>query len=288
MPDVNHPGLHQHIEAKEARSDMSMISDAQQAVEIVIGEPSPWRVPRIIGGAIFGFLLILVWKCSEVVGPNEQAYRTMFGRARFEYYDSGEGNWWKRYKERHVNKRIVRKLRKGEFSNQPHLQLLYGKPKTYGPGRYFKIPFTVLSFQKMDATPKNIDFDVFVEWEGQFRGSVQPIQLVVRVACLYVWDLSAQDVESTLNGIAKEMFRRILEHLKADEYIKEAEKVKRMFVKLSYEEFKKHGAAIERINIAAATPQTQGWIANAILQSGDATPVTIGAALAATGNGSSC
>ena len=265
---------------------MSMIDEAQKAVGYVVGEPSPWRIPRIIGGTILGALLLLLWKCSEVIGPNEQAYRTMFGRARFVYFDTGEGSWWKRFKERRANKRVVRNLRKGELSNQPHLQLAYGRPKIYGPGRYFKVPFTVLSFQKMDATTKNIDVNVFVEWKDQFRGADQPIQLVVRVACFYVWDLSAQDVEGTLNGVAKELFRRILGHLEADNYINDVNKVKRMFAKLGYSEFKRYGAEIERINVAAAIPKTEGWIANAIMNSGTNNPAVLGAALASTSNGS--
>lgn len=263
-----------------------MFDDAEKAITWAIGAPSPWRWPRIIITGVVALVGLILWKCTEVVEANEQAYRMMFGRVRFVYYDSGEGGWRKRYKERRVNRRKVRELRKGPLSNQPHLQLQYGEPKHYGPGRYLKIPFSALSFKKMDATPKNINFDVFVEWEGQFRGANQPIQLVVRVVELFLWDLSTQNVEGTLTGIAKELFRQIKEQLGANEYIRNAEEVKRSFIEKSEEEFGHYGAAIERVNIAAAIPQTEGWIANAILQSGNPTAsVAVAATLAAQSNG---
>lgn len=264
-----------------------MFDDAQKLVEFVVGEPSEWRIPRIIVGVIVGAVLILLWKCSEVVGSNEQAYRTMFGRARFVYKDSGEGSRWKRFRERRVNCRKVRELRKGPLSNQPHLQLDYGKPKHYGPGRYFKVPFTVLNFVKMDATPKNIDFDVIVEWQGQSRGIRQPIQLVVRVADMFLWDLAAQNIESTLNGIAKELFCQILEQLGADVYMSDVEQVKRLFIERGEAEFDRYGAAIERVNIGAGNPITEGWIASAIRDGNSIDGTTIGGAVVTRANGSS-
>ncbi len=264
-----------------------MFDDAQKVVEFVIGEPSPWRIPRIVIGAVVGAVLILIWKCSEVVGPNEQAYRMMFGRAKFIYKDSGEGSRWKRRKERQINRRKVRELRKGPLSNQPHLQLEYGEPKRYGPGRYFRVPFTVLSFVKMDATPKNIDFDVIVEWPGQSRGTRQPIQLVIRVADMFLWDLSTQDVEGTLNGIAKEVFRQILEQLGADTYIADAERVKHLFIEQCKEEFARYGAAIERVNIGASNPITEGWIASAIRDGSNIDSSVIGGVIVARTNGTS-
>ncbi len=262
-----------------------MFDDAQKLVEFVIGEPSEWRLPRIIIGVIVGVVVISLWKCSEIVGPNEQAYRTMFGRARFVYKDSREGSRQKRYRERRANRRKVRELRKGPLSNQPHLQLKYGRPKHYGPGRYFRIPFTVLSFVKMDATPKNIDFDVIVEWPGQSSGTRQPVQLIIRVADMFLWDLSTQDVEGTLNGIAKELFRQILEQLGADEYIRNTELVKQLFIEQSEATFSHYGAAIERVNIGAGNPITEGWIADAIRDGGNIDSAAIGGVLVARSHG---
>ena len=140
-----------------------MFDDAQKAITWAVGAPSPWRWPRIILTGVIGLVGFILWKCTEVVDANEQAYRMAFGRVRFDYYDSGEGGRWKRFKERRRSKAIVRKLRKGRLSNKPYLQMRYGKPKIYGPGRYLKIPFSALSFVKMGATTKNINTSVFVE-----------------------------------------------------------------------------------------------------------------------------
>lgn len=264
-----------------------MFDDAQKVVEFVIGEPSEWRIPRIIIAVVVGAVLFTLWKCSEVMGSNEQSYRTMFGRARFVYYDSGEGGRWRRYRERRANKRTVRELRKGPLSNQPHLQLQYGRPKHYGPGRYFRIPFTVLSFVKMDATPKPINFDVVVEWPEQSRGTRQPIQLVVRVADMFLWDLSTQNVEVTLIGIARELFNQILKQLGTDEYIRNAELVKQLFIEQSEATFGHYGAAIECVNIGAGNPITEGWIASAIRDGSNNASAITGGAIVAHGNGSS-
>ena len=101
------------------------------------------------------------------------------------------------------------------------------------------------------------------------RGADQPIQLVLRVANLFLWKLATQNVEGILEGIAKEDFRIIQDELGADEYIDNAEEVKRLFTARSEECFARYGAAIDRINIAKAVPKTEGWIANAIAQSGN-------------------
>lgn len=246
-----------------------MWDDAQKAVTWAIGAPSPWRWPRIAITGVIGLIGLVLWKCTEVVEANEQAYRMAFGRVKFVYYDSGEGGWWKRYKERRHGRILVRKLRKGSMSNKPYLQMRYGRPKIYGPGRYLKIPFSALSFVKMDATTKNIDISVFVEWPEQWRGADQPIQLVLRVANLFLWKLATQNVEGILEGIAKEDFRIIQEELGADTYISNANEVKRLFKQRSKKVFARYGAAIDRINIAKAVPKTEGWIANAIAQSGN-------------------
>lgn len=263
-----------------------MFDDAQKTITWAIGAPSPWRWLRIITTGVIGLVGLILWKCTEVIEANEQAYRMAFGRVKFVYYDSGEGGWWKRYRERRHGKIVVRKLRKGGMSNKPYLQMRYGRPKIYGPGRYLKIPFSALSFVKMDATTKNIDISVFVEWPGQMRGADQPIQLVLRVANLFLWKLSTQHVEGILEGIAKEDFRIIQEDLGADEYIGNASEVKRLFKQRSKKVFARYGAAIDRINIAMAVPRTEGWIANAIMQSGNREVATVaGATLVPQSNG---
>ncbi len=259
---------------------MSMIEDGQKAVELVIGAPSPWRWPRIILGVLGAGIVFLLWKCSEIVGPEEQALRTTFGRVKFVYNDDGETTRWRRFKARHRNKRKVRELRRGPDSNKPYLQLEYGRPKIYGPGRYLKIPFTI-NYIKEDATARNIDLSVFVEWVDQFRGSDQPIQLIVRVANVFLWRLSAQDIEGTLKGIAEEKFREIQEQLGADKYIGDAAEVKKLFHEQASREFGHFGAEILRINIAKAVPRTEGWLAQAIASLNTTTPV-IAAAVATT------
>lgn len=260
---------------------MSMIEDGQKAVELVIGAPSPWRWPRIILGVLGTGIVFLLWKCSEIVGPEEQALRTTFGRVKFIYNDDGEPTRWRRHKARRHNKRKVRELRRGSDSNKPYLQLAYGSPKVYGPGRYLKIPFTI-SYIKEDSTSRNIDTSIFIEWAGQFRGADQPIQLVVRVASVFLWRLSGQDIPGTLKGIADEKFREIQEQLGADRYSSDAVEVKRLFFEQAEKEFTDFGAEILRINIAKAVPRTEGWLAQAIAgQSPSATPA-LAAAIAVT------
>ena len=103
---------------------------------------------------------------------------------------------------------------------------------------------------------------------------------------MFLWDLSTQDVEGTLNGIAKEGFRKILEQLGADEYTGNVERVKELFIEQSKDEFGHYGAAIERVSIGSSNPITEGWIANAI-RGGSADSIALGGALVAHTNGSS-
>jgi len=258
-----------------------MIEDGQKAVELVIGAPSPWRWPRIIMGGTAAGVAFLLWKCSETVGPEEQALRTTFGRVKFVYKDDGETTYWRRFKARRRHRLAVRELRRGPDSNKPYLQLAHGTPKIYGPGRYLKVPFTI-SYIKEDATARNIDLSVFVEWQNQFRGSDQPIQLVVRVANVFLWRLSAQDIEGTLKGIAEEKFREIQEQLGADRYITDAAEVKKLFYEQAGLEFGHFGAEILRINVAKAVPRTEGWLAQAIAGLNAAVTPAVAAAVATT------
>ena len=86
---------------------------------------------------------------------------------------------------------------------------------------------------------------------------------------LFLWKLSTQNVESVLEGIAKEHFCIIQEELGTDKYIGNANEVKRLFKQRCKKVFARYGAGIEGINIAKAIPRTEGWIANAIAQSGN-------------------
>jgi len=245
---------------------MSYFDDGQRIIEVVIGEPSPWRLPRIAIGAIVGVIAILLWRCSEVVEPDQQAVRVIFGRVKFDYRDDGGVTEYQRWRERRVNKKAVRKLRKGGEANKPHLQLPYGKPRIYGPGRYVKLPFTAIAYRKMDTRTRNLDMDIFVQYENQYRAVTQQLQIVLGVQNVFVWQFSGNDIEGTINGYARKILGDILLNLGADAFLRERQQVTDEFINRCTVRFAWYGAVVVDINFFPPVTVTEGWLPTVIAE----------------------
>lgn len=233
-------------------------------------------------GAIVGVFAILLWRCSEVVEPDQQAVRVIFGRVRFDYFDNGGITEYQRWRERRVNRKIVRKLRKGPDANKPRKQLPYGKPRIYGPGRYIKLPFTAIAYRKMDTRTRNLDMEVFVQYRNEYRAAIQPLQIVLGVHNLFVWLFSGNDIEGTINGFARKIFDEIIEKIGADAFLHDRQRVKRMFNKRCTKRFKKYGAVVIEIDFFPPATVTEGWLPTVIAEKDFANGVTDALLVSAT------
>ena len=248
-----------------------------------------WGYVRMILSFAGIAFLLWVWLCKLTIKPEQHGLRESFGVIKFDYFNGREGlerlhwykawrkswwrEWWTARKTRRDNRRKAKKLRNSEDGNKPHLLMFLGDPRLYGPGWYTTPPGQkAISFRVLDTRNRFLELVLYVRKGDQYDAFLLPIQIVVRIANLYLWDMISNGTEGGIVGIAKRKARLILD-LGHDTILNDADAVADCLMKAlggpvgrdaPANTFGWYGAEIIAINPAAVEYVTAAWVADAL------------------------